>query len=646
MSLSNPEYSRSTLLRPIDISSPAHGHKAGTAALMLMAIGVVFGDIGTSPLYAIKACFDPLHGVAITPASVMGVLSLIVWAFVLIVSVKYVVFIMRASNHGEGGILALMALAMRAAPSGSRKSRAMLFLGVFGACLFYGDAVITPAISVLSAIEGTTVVSPIFERTVIPLTLAILILLFAVQRRGTAVVGNLFGPVMLVWFLTLAAMGLWQLRLHPEVLAAVNPLYAVRFMTSDLKVAFLVIGSVFLVVTGTEALYADMGHFGLPPIRYAWFGLVMPSLLLNYFGQGAMLLANPATIDNPFFLMVPGAFTLALVVLSTAATVIASQACISGAYSMTSQAILLGLMPRMNVVHTSDSEVGQIYVPFVNWMLCLVVIGVVIAFQKSENLAAAYGIAVSTTMLMTTVLAFIVMRHGWQWPTLKAALISGVFCLVDLVFLVSNSTKIIEGGWFPLLMGGVIFLLIMTWYQGRNLLRQRAIAQGVRIPDFLAALMQDPPYRVEGTAIFLTAHIDFVPSAILHNLKHNKVLHQRVIFLKMSVWDVPFVKREEKLAVEALGHQFYLVRAIFGFKEQPDINEVLALLAEVHGLRCERMDTSFFMAKDSLVARDIPQMTRWRENLFIWMMQNARRASDFFKIDSGRLIELGAKIEL
>ncbi len=646
MSLSNPEFSRSTLLRPIEISHLAGHAKAGTAALALMATGVVFGDIGTSPLYAMKACFDPEHGIPISEASVMGVLSMIVWAFMLVVSLKYVFFIMKANNQGEGGILALMALALRTTESKSKKASLLLVIGVLGACLFYGDAVITPAISVLSAIEGTTVVSPIFGNFVIPITLGILVILFMIQKKGTATVGNLFGPVMLLWFAAIAVMGIVKIVEYPQILLALNPMYALRFIVNDLKIAFLVTGSVFLVLTGAEALYADMGHFGLKPIRYAWFFLVLPSLTLNYFGQGAMLLTNPSSITNPFFLMVPSNYTVALVILSTAATVIASQACISGAYSMTSQAMLLGLVPRMNVVHTSENEVGQIYVPFINWALCVIVIFVVLGFQKSDNLAAAYGIAVSMTMLMTSILAFVVMRHTWKWSPMRAMGVTALFVTIDTCFLISNSVKIAEGGWFPLLMGSFIFLLLSTWYQGRTLLRDRAVSKGLPIREVLPVLMANPPHRVEGNSIFLTAHIDYVPPAFLHNLKHNKVLHERVIFLKISVWDVPRVKREEKLSFENLGDHFYLVRAIFGFKEIPDVNEILSMLAEDHGIVCEMMETSFFMAKDSLVAREIPQMAMWREQIFIWMMQNAGRASDFFRIDSERLIELGAKVEL
>jgi KUP system potassium uptake protein len=430
------------------------------------------------------------------------------------------------------------------------------------------------------------------------------------------------------------------------ILMIMMPLHILNFMIQHASIAFTVLGAVFLVLTGAEALYADMGHFGIKPIQLAWLILVMPSLLLNYFGQGAMLLLHPETVENPFFLMVPAQYTLALVILSTVATVIASQACISGAYSMTSQAILLGFVPRMKIEHTSEKEIGQIYVPFINWVLCLIVIVVVLGFQKSENLASAYGIAVSTTMLMTTVLAAVVMRDVWRWNLALVALIIGIFTIIDIGFFASNLAKVLEGGWFPIVIGGICFLLLMTWFQGRHLLRERAINNGIRLEDFVPSLLAHPPGRVEGTSVFLTAHIDFVPPALLHNLKHNKVLHERVIFLKVSIWDVPRVSADQRLSVREISKDIFMVRAIYGFKETPDIAQVMDLLRNEHQIDCPSMETSFFMARESLVAKEIPQMAMWRESIFIWMMQNAARASDFFKVDSGRLIELGAKIEL
>ena len=615
-------------------------------ALSVLAIGIVFGDIGTSPLYALKSCFDPVSGIPLNKDSVYGVLSMIFWTFVIVVSLKYVAFVMRANNHGEGGILALMALALRTAKQGSTQAMTIMVMGVLGACLFYGDAVITPAISVLSAIEGLTVVSEDFGHIVLPLTLAILICLFLFEKKGTEVVGILFGPIMLIWFLAIGAMGTYQIVQSPEILLAFSPWYALSFMLKNSAIAFAVTGAVFLVVTGAEALYADMGHFGIRPIRYAWFLLVMPALLLNYFGQGALLLRDAQTVSNPFFLMVPQYLTLPLVILSAFATVIASQACISGAYSMTSEAILLGFVPRMKVVHTSEREIGQIYVPFINWVLCVVVVVVVLAFRKSDNLATAYGIAVSSTMLITSMLSAVVMQKSWKWNRGTITLIVGSFLIVDAGFFAANLSKILEGGWFPLVIASALFLLMMTWYQGRQLLRSRAINNGIGLDDFIPSLLQHPPHRIEGTSVFLTAHIDFVPPALLHNLKHNRVLHQQVIFLKMSTWDVPYVQSDRRISVREMSKGIYLVRGVYVFKETPDVGLLMAALKKDFGIDCPPMETSFFMARDSLVMKEVPQISLWSEAIFVWMMQNAARASDFFKVDANRLIEIGTKIEL
>ncbi len=646
MSLSNPEYSESKILRPINIHPHAHDAKGNLSRLTLAAIGVVFGDIGTSPLYALKECFSPEHGIPFSAEAVFGVISMVFWAFLIVVSLKYVLFVMRANNNGEGGILALMALALRTVPSGSKRAMIIIMLGVFGACMFYGDAVITPAISVLSAVEGIEVVSKDFTKYVIPITLVILVALFILQRKGTSVVGTLFGPIMVLWFLMLALMGGHNILLNPQILEAVNPLHAVRFLQLHSLQAFIVLGAVFLVLTGAEALYADMGHFGIKPIRYAWFFITMPCLLLNYFGQGAMLLNNPSAIENPFFLMVPENFTLTLVVFATLATVIASQAVISGAYSMTSQAILLGFVPRMHITYTSDKEVGQIYVPLINWFLLLVVIAVVIAFKSSANLAAAYGIAVTTTMVITTILAAIVMSVVWKWNPLFIFLVIGAFVVVDFAFLAANLLKVAEGGWFPLLIGAFSFLLLMTWYQGRMILRKKAIAEGIPLESFVASLVAHPPHRVEGTAVFLTAHVDYVPVAMLHNLKHNRVLHERVIFLKISVWDVPYVEDAERLTIKDMGGNMFLVRAMYGFKETADVIEILNMLDDQFQIHCDLMDTSFFLARDTVIPSDIPGMAIWREKLFAWMYQNAAKPSDFFQIPTNRVVELGAKIEI
>ena len=646
MSISNPEYSHSKFLRPVEFDQESQHAKGSLMALAVLAIGIVFGDIGTSPLYALKACFDPASGIPLNMESVYGVLSMIFWTFVIVVSLKYVAFVMRANNHGEGGILALMALALRTAKQGSAQAMAIMVMGVLGACLFYGDAVITPAISVLSAIEGLSVVSEDFTHVVLPITLVILIGLFLFEKKGTEIVGILFGPIMVVWFVVIGAMGAYQIAQGPEILMAFSPWYALTFMVQNSAIAFAVTGAVFLVVTGAEALYADMGHFGIRPIRYAWFLLVMPALLLNYFGQGALVLRDAQTVSNPFFLMVPQYLTLPLVILSAVATVIASQACISGAYSMTSEAILLGFVPRMKVVHTSEREIGQIYVPFINWVLCVIVVIVVLMFRKSDNLAAAYGIAVSSTMLITSLLSALVMHKSWKWRRTTVTLIVGSFLLVDAGFFASNLSKILEGGWFPLVIASVLFLLMMTWYQGRQLLRTRAINNGIGLEDFIPSLLQHPPHRVEGTSVFLTAHIDFVPPALLHTLKHYKVLHEQVIFLKMSIWDIPYVNHQRRISIKEMSKGIYLVRAVYGFKEAPDIGLLMDALRQEHGIDCPPMETSFFMGRDSLVIKKIPQMSIWRESLFVWMMQNAARSSDFFRVDPNHLVEIGTKIEL
>jgi KUP system potassium uptake protein len=539
-----------------------------------------------------------------------------------------------------------MALALRTAPAGSKRSLLIIMAGVFGACMFYGDAIITPAISVLSAVEGMEVISPDFTRYVIPVTIFILVILFVIQKTGTDVVGKLFGPVMLVWFVVIGLMGLHQVVQNPAIFEAINPMYAIHFMDEHALQGFIVLGAVFLVLTGAEALYADMGHFGARPIRMGWFFIVMPCLILNYFGQGAMFLSHPEAITNPFFLMVPEGFVFPLVILATLATVIASQAVISGAFSMTSQAILLGFVPRMKVRHTSDREIGQIYMPLVNWTLLILVVAVVIAFKKSENLAAAYGIAVTTTMIVTTFLAAIVMRVVWRWNTLLVTLVISAFLIVDLAFLTANLLKIMEGGWFPLLLGAACFLLLMTWYQGRQLLRRRAVEEGIELKGFIDVLMMNPPHRVEGTAIFLTAHVDYLPVSFLHNLKHNHVLHERVFFLKVSIWDVPYVKDEERITLRDLGNNIYVVRAVYGFNETPDMGKIIELIEKSSGLQFDLMNTSFFLSRDTIVSTEIPGMALWRERLFCWMYQNAGRQSDFFKIPANHLVELGAKVEI
>jgi KUP system potassium uptake protein len=614
--------------------------------ITLAALGVVFGDIGTSPLYALKECFSPEHGIAFSPDAVLGIISMLFWSITIVVSLKYVLFVMRADNNGEGGVLALMALSLRTAVSGSPRAKLLMMLGVFGACMFYGDVVITPAISVLSAVEGMDIAAPGTSHYVIPLTLAILIGLFLIQRHGTNLVGKLFGPVMFIWFVSLGALGLFHILKAPGILVAINPYYAVHFMIEHSLQAFIVLGSVVLVLTGAEALYADMGHFGIRPIRFAWLYTVMPCLVINYFGQGANLLANPEAIKNPFYLMVPDMLLVPMVVLATFATVIASQAVISGAFSLTSQAILLGFVPRMRILHTSEDERGQIYIPLINWMLLVLVVAVVLAFKKSDNLAAAYGVAVTTTMVITTMLAGVVMRAEWKWHPVLVTLVIGAFITVDLAFFTANLLKIADGGWFPLLLGGAAFFLLMTWYSGRMLLRMRIKDDGIPLEPFVEGLLAHPPHRVGGTAVFMTGNINTVPVALLHNLKHNRILHERVFFLKISIWDVPYVSNEERLTLKDLGGNVYLLRAAFGFKEAPEVNKVLDLTSSQFGIEFELMDTSFFLARDTVVPSKLLGMSLWREQLFAWMYQNGAKPSDFFHIPANRVVELGTKVEI
>ncbi len=614
--------------------------------ITLAALGVVFGDIGTSPLYALKECFSPEHGIAFSPDAVLGIISMLFWSITIVVSLKYVLFVMRADNNGEGGVLALMALSLRTAVSGSPRAKLLMMLGVFGACMFYGDVVITPAISVLSAVEGMDIAAPGTSHYVIPLTLVILVGLFLIQRHGTNLVGKLFGPIMFLWFISLGALGVYHILKAPDILVAINPYYAVHFMIEHSLQAFIVLGSVVLVLTGAEALYADMGHFGIRPIRFAWLYTVMPCLVINYFGQGANLLSNPDAIKNPFYLMVPDMLLVPMVVLATFATVIASQAVISGAFSLTSQAILLGFVPRMRILHTSEDERGQIYIPLINWMLLVLVVAVVLAFKKSDNLAAAYGVAVTTTMVITTMLAAVVMRAEWKWHPVLVTLVIGAFITVDLAFFTANLLKIADGGWFPLLLGGAAFFLLMTWYSGRMLLRTRIKDDGIPLEPFVEGLLAHPPHRVGGTAVFMTGNINTVPVALLHNLKHNRILHERVFFLKISIWDVPFVADEGRLTLKDLGGNVYLLRAAFGFKEAPEMHKVLDLTAAQFNMEFDLMDTSFFLARDTVVPSKLLGMSLWREQLFAWMYQNGAKPSDFFHIPANRVVELGTKVEI
>ncbi|MEX3628387.1 MAG: potassium transporter Kup [Burkholderia sp.] len=615
-------------------------------ALTVAAIGVVFGDIGTSPLYSLKEAFSPAHGIPLTQASILGVISLLFWAIMLVVGVKYVLFVMRADNNGEGGVLALMVLALRSIEPRKHATRILMALGIFGACMFYGDAVITPAISVMSAVEGLEIATPQLSHMVLPITVVILIALFWIQRHGTAMVGKLFGPIMVIWFLALAALGIYHIARVPMVIAAINPYYAFSFMSAHVLQAYVVLGSVVLVLTGAEALYADMGHFGMRPIRLAAYVLVMPSLVLNYFGQGALLMQNPKAIENPFFLLAPDWALLPLVVLSTVATVIASQAVISGTYSLTSQAIQLGYVPRMKVLHTSDLAIGQIYVPVVNWLLLFVILCIVIGFKSSDNLAAAYGIAVTATMVITTVLAGVVMINVWKWNRLLVAGIIGVFMIIDLGFFGANLLKVAQGGWLPLGIGALLFFLLTTWFKGRHIVKERTAADGIPLTPFLQRLLAHPPHRVSGTAIYLTGSDTLVPVSLLHNLKHNKVLHERTLFLTCITRDIPYVHDEERVTVQEAGGGLYIVKAEYGFNETPDVKAVLEDIGRKHDMSFELMDTSFFLARETVVPTHLPGMSIWRERVFAWMHQNAAKPTDFFSIPANRVVELGTKIEI
>ena len=612
--------------------------------LSLAALGIVYGDIGTSPLYALRESFLEEHGVAASAANVLGVLSMIFWALLLVISVKYLAFILRADNRGEGGILALTSLIT---PSHApRRGRwGLIVLGLFGTALLYGDGMLTPAVSVLSAVEGLKVVTPTFEPYVVPITISILTLLFLVQSRGTGAVGRVFGPLTLVWFLVLAALGVWQIVQAPEVLAAASPLHAVRFFTSNGWHAFLVLGSVFLVVTGGEALYADMGHFGRRPIRIAWFVVVLPALLLNYFGQGALVLRDPAAIANPFYRMAPSWALIPLVGLATMATVIASQALISGAFSLTLQAVQLGYSPRMRIDHTSAKERGQIYVPAVNWMLMVSCIALVLGFRTSSALAAAYGIAVTTTMTITTVLFYFVAREKWQWHPLAAGLVTSVFLVVDVAFWSANLLKIPNGGWFPLVVGAIIFTLLATWKRGRQILRKRLRESAPARTEFLTALMAHPPQRVAGTAVFMYGSSQQAPPALLHNLKHNKVLHERVVFLIVRSEEVPFVSEAERTSVTALDHGMWQVDLRYGFMDAIDIPAALASIKS-DALRLHPLDTTYFLGRETLIATGRPGMALWRERLFALMSRNAQTATAYFRLPPNRVVELGAQVEI
>jgi KUP system potassium uptake protein len=632
------------------MNSSAHsaGHAKSSshvAGLTLAAVGVVFGDIGTSPLYTMKEVFGS-HGLEASHGNVLGILSLVFWALTLIVSLKYVMFIMRADNRGEGGIMALTALAQRAANASRRTMWMLTMLGLVGAALFYGDGVITPAMSVLSAVEGLEVATPKLSPFVLPITIAVLVLLFWVQSKGTAKVGALFGPVMIVWFLTLGFLGVRQMIEHPYVIAALNPWYGLAFFIEHRLHGFLTLGSVVLAVTGGEALYADMGHFGRRPIKLAWFGIVLPCIYLNYLGQGALLLSNPEAVRSPFYLLAPAWFLYPMVVLSTMATIIASQAVISGAFSLTRQAIQLGYCPRLAFVHTSAKEIGQIYVPGINWALLLAVIALVLGFKSSSNLASAYGIAVTFTMMIDTILAFIVVQHLWKWSHLKSGVFLVCFLIVDIAFVIACAVKVVDGGWFPLVLGGSVFTLLATWHRGRELLRERTRMETMPLDLFIQSLFHAPPHRVEGTGIFMTSSTDGVPRSLLHNLLHNKVLHERVVLLTVQIEDVPLVPEIDRVEIEDLDYGFYRMIVRYGFKDEPDIPEAMRLAGEMKDVGFRMMETTFFLGRERLVPHIKPGMAMWRERLFFFMFRNANSAADFFKIPANRVVEFGTQVEI
>jgi KUP system potassium uptake protein len=615
------------------------------APLIVGAIGVVFGDIGTSPLYTLRTAFTGHRGLALTHANVLGLLSVIFWALVIIVTLKYITLIMRADNRGEGGILALTALVSRGIDRHERRRWWLLGFGIFGAAMFYGDGMITPAITVLGAIEGLEVATPALEPWVVPVSVLILIVLFMIQKRGTAAIGAVFGPIMCVWFAVLALLGLHQVLQMPSVLVALSPAYAIGFLGGNTTMAFIALGAVVLAVTGTEALYADMGHFGASPIRRAWLMFVMPALVLNYFGQGALVLSDPNTIRNPFYLLAPSWALIPLLVLAAAAAIIASQAVISGAFSLTRAAIQMGYCPRLAVMHTSEKTMGQIYVPFINWTLLAAVVVLVIGFRRSENLAAAYGIAVTLAMLIDSILIYVVMRKLWHWPHPVALAIVIPLLVIDVAMLSSNALKIPDGGWFPLLVGACVFTLLTTWKRGRALVADRLAGDTLPLKEFIDSVAIAPPTRVEGTAVFMTATPRRVPHALLHNLKHNKVLHQRVVFLTIVIRDVPYVDDDERIDISPLGCDFYRFIAHYGFKDEPDIPSLLDEAGR-RGFAFEMMDTSFFVSRQTLIPTVGTGMAMWRERLFASMAKNAVKASDFFHVPTNRVVELGTQVEI
>jgi len=619
-------------------------NKSSQSVLALAALGVVYGDIGTSPLYTIKEIFAGAHHpVPITPDNILGILSLIFWSLIIVVTLKYVIFVMRADNRGEGGIMALMALVLRGAAD-QPYAKLLMLLGLFGAALFYGDSVITPAISVLSAVEGLEIVTPAFKPYILPIAIAVLIGLFLMQKYGTSRIGKLFGPIMVLWFSCLGILGLINIANSPQVLAALNPIYALRYFITDPVLGFFSLGASVLALTGAEALYADMGHFGRKPVQMAWFGLVLPGLVLNYYGQGSLLLSHPEAIANPFYLLAPNWALLPMVMLATVATVIASQAVISGTYSITQQAMQLGYAPRMEVQHTSGQEIGQIYLPGMNYALMVAVAVLVIGFGSSSKLAAAYGIAVTGTMVITTLLAFVVVRKSWGWGWVPSVAVAGAFLVVDLVYFSANLVKVHEGGWFPLLLGLGVFTLMLTWKQGRQLLYKRISTEAMPLMQFVENTASGVN-SISGTAIFMTPNAEMTPHALLHSLKHYKSLHDRIIILTVETLDFPHVEDDQRIVVNQINNRFYRVKVKFGFMDQPDLPKAIAGCAS-QGLPLELMETSFFLGRETLIPKIGSEMSLWREKLFVTMFRNAGSAASYFRIPPNRVVELGSQVVL
>ena len=627
------------------MTASASSHSKGAvAALTLAALGVVYGDIGTSPLYALKEVFAPGR-VPTTPENILGILSLVFWTLTVVVSINYVVLILRADNNGEGGLIAMLALASTAVRDRPALRRRLLVLGIFGTAIFFGDGVITPSVSVLGAVEGLEVAAPALHRFIVPISLVVLTLLFAAQRFGTATVGKFFGPIMVIWFVSLIALGLPHILAYPQVLVALSPHHAFAFLVAHPATSFLALGFVVLCVTGGEALYADLGHFGKRPIRLAWFIVAMPALVVNYFGQGAMLLVHPNKANNPFFEMAPAWALYPLIALATVAAVIASQALITAAFSVTKQVIQLGYLPRLRVLHTSVRETGQIYIPFVNWSLYLMVVVAVVMFGSSGALASAYGIAVTIDMTITTVMTFYVVRYAWKMPLALCVAATGIFFIIDVTFLSANAVKVLEGGWFPLVIGAVMFLLMMTWKQGRKLMSNRMREEAIELTSFLESLFLSPPVRVSGTAVFLNTERGSTPFALLHNLKHNKVLHEQNLFVTVQHHEVPWIGFNKRCEIEPLGHNCWQVTLHFGFKNDPDVPEALKLV-RARGVQLEDMETSYFLSRDTVTPTFGGGMAMWREKLFASMHRNASAAADFLNLPTNRIVELGSKVEI